>query len=169
MALSDWICSHPGEWWLDLRKRDFYEKGDLERIDQVDLATNWMREGNGVARINHGLNRWWSFYPGCICVCSFAQSCPTHFDPMNCSSPGSSVHGVFQVRILEQVAVSYFRAFSWPRDWTCISYIAGWFCTIWAIKDSKFSCSAIYIYVHLSIIFPSLIQIKLRWPIAYDI
>ena len=47
-----------------------------------------------------------------------AQSCPTLCDPMNCSLPGSSVHGIFQARVLERVAISFSRGFSWPRDQT---------------------------------------------------
>ena len=35
-----------------------------------------------------------------------AQSCPTRNDPMDCSPPGSSVHGIFQARVLEWVAIS---------------------------------------------------------------
>ena len=42
---------------------------------------------------------------------------------MDCSLPGCSVHGIFQARILEWVAISYFRGSSQPRDRTCISYI----------------------------------------------
>ena len=42
--------------------------------------------------------------------CSVAQSCPTLSDPMNCSPPGSSVHGIFQTRILEWVAISFSNA-----------------------------------------------------------
>ena len=42
----------------------------------------------------------------CVCVCVLvAQSCPTLWDPMDCSPPGSSVHGIFQARILESVAI----------------------------------------------------------------
>ena len=40
---------------------------------------------------------------------------------MDCSLPGSSVHGIFQARILEWVAISFSRGSSWPRDQTCIS------------------------------------------------
>ena len=36
-----------------------------------------------------------------------AQSCPTLFDPMDCSPPGSSIPGIFQARILEWVAISF--------------------------------------------------------------
>ena len=49
------------------------------------------------------------------------QSYLTLWDPMDCSPPGSSVHGILQARILEWVAVPSSRGFSWPRDWTCIS------------------------------------------------
>ena len=45
-----------------------------------------------------------------------AQSCPTLCDPMDCSPPGSSVHGVFQARILEWVAISFSRGSSQPRS-----------------------------------------------------
>ena len=41
-------------------------------------------------------------------VSEIAQSCPTLCDPMGCSLPGSSVHGIFQARILEWVAISFF-------------------------------------------------------------
>ena len=49
------------------------------------------------------------------------QSCPTLCDPMNCSLPGSSVHGILQVRILEWVAISSSKGSSQRRDQTCIS------------------------------------------------
>ena len=52
------------------------------------------------------------------------QSCPTLCDPMDCSPPGSSVHGILQARILEWVAVPSFRKYSWPRNWTRISYVS---------------------------------------------
>ena len=41
-----------------------------------------------------------------------AQSCLTLCNPMNCSLPGSSVHGILQARILEQVAISFSRGSS---------------------------------------------------------
>ena len=53
-------------------------------------------------------------------VCSATQSCLTLCDPMNCNLPGSSVHGTFQARILEWVAISFSRGSSWPRDQTHI-------------------------------------------------
>ena len=54
-----------------------------------------------------------------------AQSCPTLCDPMDCSLPGFSVHGIFQARILEWVAISFSRKSSQPRDWTRVSLIVG--------------------------------------------
>ena len=47
---------------------------------------------------------------------------------MDCRPPGSSVHGIFQARILEWVAFPFSRGSSWPRDWTWVSSIAARFC-----------------------------------------
>ena len=47
-----------------------------------------------------------------------AQSCPILCDPRDCSLTGSSIHGIFQTRILEWVAISFSRRSSQPRDWT---------------------------------------------------
>ena len=52
-----------------------------------------------------------------------AQSCPTLFDPVDCSPPGSSVPGIVQARILEWVATSSSRGSSQPRDQTHVSCI----------------------------------------------
>ena len=57
-------------------------------------------------------------------VCAQPQSCLTLCDPMDCSLPGSSVHGIFQARILEWVAISYSRESSPIRDRTCISCVS---------------------------------------------
>jgi len=51
-----------------------------------------------------------------VCVCEVAQSCPTLCDPVDCSLPGSSVHGILQARILEWIAISFSRGSSQPRD-----------------------------------------------------
>ena len=59
-----------------------------------------------------------------------AQSCPTLCDPVDCSLPGSSVHGILQTR-MEWVTVPFSRGYSRPRDQTQVSYIAGRFFTIW--------------------------------------
>ena len=63
-----------------------------------------------------------------------AQSCLTLCHPMDCSLSGSSVHGIFQARVLEWGAISRSGASSQPREQTrisCISCIAGRFFTCW--------------------------------------
>ena len=64
------------------------------------------------------------------------QLCPILCDPVDCSPPGSSVHGILQARILKWVAISYSRGSSQPRDETRVSRIAGRFFTIWATREA---------------------------------
>ena len=76
------------------------------------------------------------------------QSCLTLRDPMDCSPPGSSVHGIFQARvlewgaiafsgrILEWAAILYSRWSSWPRDGNRVSCIAGGCFTVWATREA---------------------------------
>ena len=61
-----------------------------------------------------------------------AQSCPTFCDPMNCNPPGSSVPGVLQARILEWLAIPFFRRSSQPRNRTQVSCNAGEFFASWS-------------------------------------
>ena len=58
-----------------------------------------------------------------------SQLCPALCNTMECSRAGSSVHGIFQAKILEEVAISYSRGSSWPRAQTCISCIGDGFFT----------------------------------------
>ena len=67
-----------------------------------------------------------------LSACVHAKSllyCPTLCDPMDCSPPGSSVHGIFQARILEWVAMLSSRGSSQSRDRIHISCTAGRFFT----------------------------------------
>ena len=59
----------------------------------------------------------------CVELFLVAQLCPTLCDPMDCSPPGSSVHGILQ-GILEWIAMLSFRGSFCPRDWTWVSYIS---------------------------------------------
>ena len=54
---------------------------------------------------------------------------------MDCSPPGSSVHGIFQARVLEWVAISFSRKSSRPRDWTQVSCIVGRRFAIWVTRE----------------------------------
>ena len=67
------------------------------------------------------------------------------YDPMDCSPPGLSVHGILQARILEWVAIPSSRGSSQPRDWTQVSHIAGGFFTIWATKEIQESWSGYHV------------------------
>ena len=66
-----------------------------------------------------------------------AQSFPTPRDPLDCSPPDSSVHGILQARILEWVAIPFLRQLCQPRDWTWVFCIAGRFFTVWATRDAR--------------------------------
>ena len=70
------------------------------------------------------------------------ELCPTLCDLMDCSTPGSSAHGVLQARILEWVAMPFSRGSSWPRNRIWVSHITGRFFTIWATRKS-------YLYIKL--------------------
>ena len=67
-------------------------------------------------------------------------------DPMDCSPPVSSVHGILQMRLLEWVAMPSSRGFSWPKDQTCVSWIAGVFFTCWAPWEARYISIGIDIY-----------------------
>ena len=68
-------------------------------------------------------------------MCSVTQSCPTLCDPVNCSLPGSSVHGIFQAIALEWVGISLSSGSSRPRDRTQVSRIVDRCFTVWAIRQ----------------------------------
>ena len=57
-------------------------------------------------------------------------------NPMDCSLPGSSVHGILQVRILERVAIPFSRGSSWPRNQTQGPHISGRLFTVWASREA---------------------------------
>ena len=61
----------------------------------------------------------------CILYMFGVQSCPVLCDPMDCSPPGSSVHGIFQAEILEWISISFSKGSSQPRNQTQVSSIAG--------------------------------------------
>ena len=56
---------------------------------------------------------------------SGGQSIRASHNPMDCSLPGSSLHGILQARVLEWVAISFSRGSSWPRDPTLVFCIPG--------------------------------------------
>ena len=64
-----------------------------------------------------------------------AQSCLTLCDPIDCSLPGSSIHGIFQAILLEWIAFSFSSGSSQPRDWTQVSRIVDRCFMAWATRE----------------------------------
>ena len=119
-------CQEPWEKWRGHRYTILYSHPFAKFPVGTCLKKKKLLEQKG--RWNHqshiDVNAPASFHKWCVCVWSVAQSCLTLCNPMHCSSPGSSVHRIFQARILEQVDISYSRGSSWPRDWTHISCVS---------------------------------------------
>ena len=76
-----------------------------------------------------------NFYRLCVC-CLVTILYPKLCDSKDCSSPGSSVHGISQARILKSVAVSFSRVSSWLRGQTHISYVGRQILYCWAIREA---------------------------------
>ena len=88
-------------------------------------------------------------WPNLLCsflVCEVTQSCLTLCDPVDCSLPGSSFHGILQARILEWVAISFSRGSSLPRDRTSVSHIPGRCFNLWATREAH-----LIHYLHLKV------------------
>ena len=97
---------------------------------------------------------WWEwvkilklYFHYMLSVCAQSlQSCPTLCDPVDCTLPGLSVHGILQARILEWVAISFSRGSSQPRNQNCISCIfcitVGFFTT--EPQGKPICCYALY-------------------------
>ena len=85
----------------------------------------------------------WRNPPGnsCCCGCLVSKSCQTLCNPVDCGPPDSSVHNIFQARILEWVAISSSGGSSRLRDWTSISRIGRQILYHWATWEAL---SAVY-------------------------
>ena len=82
-------------------------------------------------------------------ACSVAQSRPTLCEPVGCGTPGFSVHGILQSRILEWVAMPSFRGSSQPRDRTHTSYVS-WIGRQVLVLRGKPSASVLLLLSHFS-------------------
>ena len=71
-----------------------------------------------------------------------AQLCPTLCDPVFCSPPGSSIHGILQAIILEWVAISFSRGSSRTRDRTQVSRIVGRCFNLWVTREAHRNTAA---------------------------
>ena len=96
------------------------------------------------------------------------QSCSTLCNPMGCSPPVSSVHGILQARILEWIAIPFSRRSSWTRNQTWISWIAGRFFIAWTIREAHLSmCITIHILeCEVKWVLQSIATNKASWAIS---
>ena len=82
---------------------------------------------------------------------SVSHWCLTLRNPMYCSLPGSSVHGILQATILDWVAIPFSRGSSWPRNQTGVSCIADRFFTKWATREvhcTSITTVLVFIIIH---------------------
>ena len=103
-----------------------------QRLNPSLLRCRWILCPLSHWRDSHG-------YHECVHAKAF-QLCPTLCNFMDCSPPSSSIHGIFQTRILEWVAISHSRGPSPSREGTCISLsfaLAGRFFTISATWEAQ--------------------------------
>ena len=125
--------------------RETQEKKQVPSLDQEypleeGMSTERVTESETTERLSTAQ---YLLYVVCMHA-SLLQSCLTLYDPMDCSPPGSSVHGILHARILEWVAILFSRGSSRPRDWTWVFCIAGRFFTIWTTREAQggeISCS----------------------------
>ena len=125
--------------WLDCIT-DLMELILSELCELVMDREAWHTVIYGVTRSQTWLSDWTELMWGSHSVVSDTLL------PLDCSLPGSSVHGVFRARILEWVAIPFSRGFFQPRSWTQVSRIACRFFTVW---DTRNICT--YMMFSLSI------------------
>ena len=99
--------------------------------------------------------------PSRAMLCFVTQSCPVLCNIMDCSPPGSSVHGIFQPRILEWVARPSSRGSSQPKDRTQVSRNAGGFFTPWATREAM---GLWYFYIKIKVSTEVLHFSRCLWP-----
>ena len=114
---------------IPVLRRDLSELGfPRSRPEDQDSSAQTVYLGREPRKCQGGSGKW--DREGRHCCCHLvAKSCLTLCDAVDCSLPGSSVHGISQARILEWIAISFFRGSSQPRDQTCVSCLVGRFFT----------------------------------------
>ena len=95
----------------------------------------WHAAVDGAAKSWTQLSNWTTMRLMSTMYALVTQSCLTLCDPVGYSPPGSSVHGIFQARILKWVVIPFFKGSSQFRDQNQVSRIAGRFFTIWATRE----------------------------------
>ena len=125
-----------GEWLAQVHGGDSQVRRWTSVLQVREMECGWMDVGVCVVKINRvTLKNFKCFF---WAVSEVAQLCPTLCDPMGCSLPGSSVHGIFQAIVLEWIAISISRGSSQPRDRTRVSCIIDRRFTVWATREVLF-------------------------------
>ena len=128
------FCAGNQVW--SLGQDDLLEKGMDTHSSILSWRIPWTEEPGGLQsmgsqRVEHDwateLNWTDSSFQWYLTLC----------DPMDCITPGSSVHGILQERILEWVAIPFSRGSSLPRGYTWVSCMAGRFFTVWATREAQ--------------------------------
>ena len=105
--------------------RSFFQCGSVEG----GMLSWWSHSSGRMTDIYQGQNYRKNNEERMCMRAKLLQCYVTLCDPIDCSPPGSSVHGISQARILEWVSMPSSRGSSWPRNPTCISCTAGGFFT----------------------------------------
>ena len=122
-----------GQTWLSNWKTTTIAPVFIAALFTIDVTSKQPR----CPSTNEWIKKLWYMYT--MEYCLLVQSL-THVwlfcNPMHCSPPGSYVHGVFQVRILEQVAISISRESSQSRDWTHVFCVGRQILYHWATREA---------------------------------
>ena len=105
--------------WRKTTNKNIQSLGSTPSFAPTSLATFSIYYGT--RRPGYLVTEQQTFFTG-VCVCSVAQLCPALCDPMDCSPPGSSVHGILQARIQEWAAMPSSRGSSQPRKRTSVPF-----------------------------------------------
>ena len=120
----------------------------LPKVSDGTFWPQWLHETIPIMNLNL------SIYHACVCLseCLCVLNClDFFFDPMDCNSPGSSVHGSLQARILQWVAMPSYWGSSWPRNQTQVSCIGKQNLYHWAPWKAPSTCLSVYLSLNLSI------------------
>ena len=104
-------------------------------VHGVPRSQTWLSDFHFTSHLCEWTMRKLKLIPSEVKWSEASQSCLTLCNPMDCSLSCSSVHGIFQARVLERVAFAFSRRSSRPKDWTRVSHIVGRRFTIWATRE----------------------------------
>ena len=128
---DDWRMASLIQWtWVWANSRRWWRTGEAWNAAVHGIAKSQIGPETQQQYLEQGIT---PILYACVLV---TRSCPTLCDPMDCSPPSSFVHGIFQARILEWLAISFSGGSSQPKDQTGISCVEGRFFTIWATRTA---------------------------------